>query len=164
MPLDYKHLFHPATHVNQNILWNRRTIAAMLLCVVVAVVFVSNTGIREIQRANDPINFVLVDPQPEPDDWPCWRGAGGMNAVPDSRLSLRWSVSENIAWQVSVPGRGHASPCIWGEKIFVTTADDHRQTISLICIEQNTGRSLWRSELHRVEEVLDARLKHLEER
>ena len=28
----------------------------------------------------------------------------------------------------------------------------------------NDMRDLWRSELHRVEEILDARLKHLEER
>ena len=135
--------------MNTNKLWNGRNIAALLLCAVVAILFMSNTGVREIRRAHDPINFVLVDPQPGPDDWPCWRGIGGANTAPDSNPPLRWSVSENMAWQVPVPGRGHASPCVWGERIFVTTADDPRQTISLVCIDRDTGRSLWQSELHR---------------
>ncbi len=135
--------------MNPNKLWNGRNIAVLLLGAVVTILFASNTGVREIRRANDPINFVLVDPQPGPEDWPCWRGADGTNTAPDSSPPLRWSVSENIAWQVPIPGRGHASPCVWGERIFVATADDARQTISLLCIDRDTGRTHWQSELHR---------------
>ena len=143
-------------HVTANTFWNGRNITALLLCAVVAILFVSNTGVREIRRANDPINFVLVDPQPGPEDWPGWRGTGGTNTALGSSPPLRWSISENIAWQVPVPGRGHASPCIWGERIFVATADDQRQTISLLCIDRDTGRSHWQSELHRG----DLRVRH----
>jgi outer membrane protein assembly factor BamB len=53
--------------------------------------------------------------------WPYWRGpaADGM-AVGDA--PLHWSSTENVKWQVDIPGRGSSSPVIWGDRIFVTTA------------------------------------------
>lgn len=53
--------------------------------------------------------------------WPYWRGpaADGM-AVGDAPLN--WSDTQNVKWQVDIPGRGSSSPVIWGDRIFVTTA------------------------------------------
>jgi outer membrane protein assembly factor BamB len=35
---------------------------------------------------------------------------------------VRWSDTSNVAWKVEIAGRGHSSPVIWGDRIFVTTA------------------------------------------
>ena len=35
---------------------------------------------------------------------------------------LHWSDTEHIKWKAEIPGRGHSSPVIWGDKVFVTTA------------------------------------------
>ena len=35
---------------------------------------------------------------------------------------VHWSDTQNIKWKAEIPGRGHSSPVIWGDKIFVTTA------------------------------------------
>ena len=35
---------------------------------------------------------------------------------------LKWSDTENVKWKVEIPGRGHSSPVLWGDKIFLTTA------------------------------------------
>ena len=129
-------------------LWNGRTAAAALLVGVVVCLFASNTGVQAIRRANEPTNFVLVDPQPGLDDWPGWRGTGGTNAFPGSRPPIQWSIDDNTAWQVPLPGRGHASPSLWGEQIFITTSEERRQTISLLNFDRLTGRSLWQSDLH----------------
>jgi outer membrane protein assembly factor BamB len=53
--------------------------------------------------------------------WPYWRGpaADGM-AVGDA--PLHWSDTQNVRWKTDIPGRGHSSPVIWGDQIFVTTA------------------------------------------
>jgi len=55
------------------------------------------------------------------DDWPQWRGpqgAGiGAGTYPD-----RWSPTEHIAWKTEIPGKGHSSPSVWGDRIFITTA------------------------------------------
>jgi len=39
-----------------------------------------------------------------------------------SDAPLHWSDTENIKWKAAIPGRGHSSPVLWGDKIFVTTA------------------------------------------
>lgn len=55
------------------------------------------------------------------DDWFRWRGPNN-DGMARGEAPLRWSDSENIAWRVPIPGRGHSSPVIWGDKIFLTTA------------------------------------------
>ena len=53
--------------------------------------------------------------------WPYWRGpaADGM-AVGDA--PVQWSDAKNIAWRTEIPGLGHSSPVVWGDRIFLTTA------------------------------------------
>jgi outer membrane protein assembly factor BamB len=35
---------------------------------------------------------------------------------------LRWSETEGVTWKAAIPGRGHSSPVVWGDRIFLTTA------------------------------------------
>jgi outer membrane protein assembly factor BamB len=64
---------------------------------------------------------VVLSAAPKSSYWSYWRGpaANGM-AVGDA--PVHWSDSQNIKWEADIPGRGHSSPVIWGDKIFVTTA------------------------------------------
>jgi outer membrane protein assembly factor BamB len=55
------------------------------------------------------------------DDWPRWRGPMD-TGMARGDAPMEWSATKNIAWRVAIPGRGHSSPVIWGEKIFLTTA------------------------------------------
>ena len=55
-------------------------------------------------------------------DWPQWRGPQGTGAAPDAKPPLEWTETKNIRWKVELPGRGHATPIIWGELIYVQTA------------------------------------------
>ncbi len=55
-----------------------------------------------------------------PDVWPNWRGPA--NGVSDLRtLPSSWTAERNVAWKAGVPGRGHSSPVVWGNSIFLTT-------------------------------------------
>lgn len=56
-----------------------------------------------------------------PDAWPRWRGPE-FNGVARGDAPLTWSDKDHIAWKVQVPGKGHSSPVIWGDRIFLTTA------------------------------------------
>jgi outer membrane protein assembly factor BamB len=42
-----------------------------------------------------------------------------------------------------VPGRGHSSPVVWGDRVFLTTADEQAQTQSVLAFDRNTGKLLW---------------------
>ena len=55
-------------------------------------------------------------------NWPALGGADGMSISPESGLPIRWSATDNVAWKTPIPGRGHSSPIVWGDRIFLTTA------------------------------------------
>ena len=81
-------------------------------------------------------------------DWPWWRGPGKNNiAAPKQNPPLRWSKTENVLWRTALPGRGHATPCIRGKRIFLPTADRGKQTIWMLCFDRDTGRRLWKTQV-----------------
>jgi outer membrane protein assembly factor BamB len=101
---------------------------------------VGEIGVQE-RAANDPPP--LPAPTPAETDWPWWRGIAANNVAGPGSPPTTWSVSENVIWHVDVPGRGHASPTVWGNHIFVATADDAQQTQSLLCFDRETGQKKW---------------------
>jgi len=83
-----------------------------------------------------------------PDDWPWWRGPNRNGHARGAMPPLDWSEQEKVLWSVDVPGRGHASPILWGERVFVATADRAAQTQSLVAYERATGDQLWNTVVH----------------
>ena len=81
------------------------------------------------------------------DDWPWWRGPTGNNHSVVARPPLEWSDTKGVVWKVAVPGRGHASPCIWGQRIFISSADEEAKIQFLICYDRESGKRLWRTDL-----------------
>src|SRR5262245_50114606 len=54
-------------------------------------------------------------------DWPRWRGPFE-TGMARGDAPTTWSDSRNIKWKVPIPARGHSSPVLWGDQIFITTA------------------------------------------
>ena len=54
--------------------------------------------------------------------WPQWRGPSGQGVSEETKLPSEWNATKNIKWKTAIPGRGHSSPIVWGNRIFVTTA------------------------------------------
>ena len=85
-----------------------------------------------------------------PTDWPGWRGLhGDGHAAAVAGLPLKWSSSENVVWKTPIPGRGHGTPTIVGNRIYLATADEKRQVQSVLCLDKKTGRVLWETPVHR---------------
>ena len=53
--------------------------------------------------------------------WPQWRGPF-FNGMARGDAPAVWSDTTNIKWKTEIPGRGHSTPAIWGDRIFLTTA------------------------------------------
>ena len=80
-----------------------------------------------------PVSLLLVQlltasaafatPADSQDDhyWPSWRGPNHDGVAPHSDPPLTWSEEENIRLKVPIPGRGLASPIVWGDKVFILT-------------------------------------------
>jgi outer membrane protein assembly factor BamB len=54
--------------------------------------------------------------------WPQWRGpyATGVSRTADP--PVEWSETKNIRWKREIPGRGSASPVVWGDRLFLLSA------------------------------------------
>lgn len=55
-------------------------------------------------------------------NWHQWRGPQANGVAPKGNPPTEWSTTKNIKWKVAVPGRGSASPIVWGDRIFILTA------------------------------------------
>ncbi|TDI35733.1 MAG: hypothetical protein E2P03_00070, partial [Acidobacteria bacterium] len=99
-------------------------------------------------------------------NWPQWRGPLGTGVAPRARPPVQWSESKNIRWKIMLPGKGHSTPIIWGDRVFITTAVPHgevlksrysgvpgahdevpitqRQKFMVIAVNRRDGKILWK--------------------
>jgi outer membrane protein assembly factor BamB len=87
--------------------------------------------------------------QPAAEDWPWWRGPSGNGiANPNQDPPLTWSETENILWKTPIPGRGHSSATVVGSRVFITTAEEDKELLAVICLDRKTGAVRWRTDVH----------------
>ncbi|MCA9138971.1 MAG: PQQ-like beta-propeller repeat protein, partial [Planctomycetales bacterium] len=80
-------------------------------------------------------------------DWWGWRGPTFNNhAAADAKLPSSIT-PQAVAWEVSIPGRGHSTPVVVGDSIFLTTADKAAGTQSVLAIGRE-GKGLWGKVIH----------------
>ncbi len=85
-------------------------------------------------------------------DWPGWRGPtadGHAPAAAASALPVRWSETENVLWRAPVRGRGHSSPTVVGDRLYVATADPATNESLVLAFDRATGRPVWETVVHR---------------
>lgn len=54
--------------------------------------------------------------------WPQWRGPTATGVAPHGKPPTQWSETNNVRWKVEIPGRGNATPIVWGDRVYVQTA------------------------------------------
>ncbi|MGI9455413.1 MAG: PQQ-binding-like beta-propeller repeat protein [Aeoliella sp.] len=82
-------------------------------------------------------------------DWPQWRGPTGDNhAAAGATAPTEWSDESGLAWKTPVPGRGHSSPTVWGDRIYVTTCEKENETQSLLVLDRTTGELVKQTVAH----------------
>ena len=109
---------------------------------------------------------VLASPAGAQTNWPSFRGANAAGVAKGAPAPTVWNVekSENILWKKALPGLGHSSPIIWGNRVFVTTAlsgdpdpkvrtgnygavdsvnDTSKHAWQVLCLGRATGKVLW---------------------
>jgi outer membrane protein assembly factor BamB len=60
--------------------------------------------------------------QAQDSNWPQWRGPLMTGVSPTADPPITWSETTNIKWKTKIPGRGLATPLVWGDRIFIQTA------------------------------------------
>lgn len=131
--------------------------AAVLALLIIGAV----ADVRSDDRADSPVA-----------NWPQWRGPIGTGVAPQADPPLEWSERDgkNIRWKTELPGRGHSTPIVWGDHIFVTAAvpigpalkprmsqapgahdnlpATHRHKFLVIAIDRADGKIRWQRSVH----------------
>lgn len=104
-------------------------------------------------------------------NWAQWRGPGSQGVSKEKGLPVQWSNTANVKWKTAIAGRGHSSPVIWGDRIFLTTslegdvipgakppkhileggeyvhpdsvAGNRHHSLKVLCLDRKTGKVLW---------------------
>jgi len=79
--------------------------------------------------------------QARSESWPQFLGPGGRPARDAAPRSLTFDREKDVAWHVALP-RGASSPCIDGERIFVTASEG--EELSMLALDRKSGKELWR--------------------
>ncbi|QDU80958.1 outer membrane biogenesis protein BamB [Polystyrenella longa] len=78
------------------------------------------------------------------ENWPRWRGPERNGISSESSLPTKWTKEENVAWRIPLPGHGGATPIVWDDRIFVTSAEN--EDLVLLCISTD-GEERWKKKL-----------------
>jgi outer membrane protein assembly factor BamB len=102
--------------------------------------------------------------------WPQWRGPLGTGVAPHAQPPLEWSETKHIRWKMALPGKGHSTPIVWGERIFLTTAIPYGESVkprfvrpgahdnliltqnhefAVLAVSRKTGKILWQQTVHK---------------
>jgi outer membrane protein assembly factor BamB len=83
-------------------------------------------------------------------DWPAWRGPTRDGHAPAGQAApVKWSETENVVWRAAIRGRGHSSPTVVGNRIYLTTADAAAEEQLVLCFDRATGKQVWETVVHR---------------
>lgn len=76
------------------------------------------------------------------DNWPQWRGSRSDGISAEQGLPATWSKTKNVAWRTPLPGRAGATPCIWGDRIYLTSNEG--DDLVLLCVNKADGSIRWK--------------------
>ena len=119
-------------------------------------------GANEAARAQD-------FEKDRPNNWHHWRGPDANGAAPKADPPVSWDAATNIKWKAKLPGRGSATPIVWGNNVFLvaaiktdrvatgdelprfesnlerrTKASTHFHRFEVLCFDRTTGDLRWR--------------------
>jgi outer membrane protein assembly factor BamB len=77
-------------------------------------------------------SWIVAEATDDPaSNWPNWRGPQFSGVAPYSNPPTEWAETKNIRWKVSLPGPGHASPVVWGKRVYVLSSVKTDQIVEL---------------------------------
>ncbi len=103
----------------------------------------------------------------ESNNWPEWRGKYNSGAVVGGNTPHEFSETKNLNWKIEIPGKGHATPIVWGNQVIIQTAvatdKKPEKTVEsaaspmaasstefihqfiVISVDKNTGKIIWKT-------------------
>ncbi len=77
------------------------------------------------------------------ENWPGFRGPTRQGVSSETNLPLQWSQGSNVLWKTPTTGSAWSSPIVWGDRIFLTTAEDGGSSCHVLSLDARTGKVVW---------------------
>ena len=113
----------------------------------------AEAALNRILAGGTFVFLLLSVPLPAADGdrfWPQWRGPLLTGAALHGEPPVEWSETKHVRWKVEIPGKGSATPVVWGDTIFVLTsvpadaaAAQAKQRFTVLAIGRKDGKVLW---------------------
>ena len=97
------------------------------------------------------LTIIMSTALPASANWPEFRGPSSNGHSEATNLPVKWSPSENITWKTPIHGKGWSSPVIWGDQIWITTAENKGKDLYAVCLSRKSGKILHDIKLFEVE-------------
>lgn len=88
------------------------------------------------------LTFAIVLSAARAENWPQWRGPRLDGTSLDHGFPTAFE-ARDLSWKVELPGEGHASPIVWGERVFVVASVPQTEERLLICLHRGSGQPHW---------------------
>jgi outer membrane protein assembly factor BamB len=81
----------------------------------------------------------------EAENWPQWRGPHADGVSSEKNIATRWNKEQSIRWRSPLPGQGGATPIVWDDKVFLTSAEG--DDLVAMCFATETGKPIWKKKV-----------------
>ena len=79
-------------------------------------------------------------------EWTRFRGPNGSGISDAATIPTQWT-AKDYRWNVTLPGMGHSSPVVRGDRVFITSAIEKDATQIVLCLRTSDGGQVWRRDL-----------------
>ena len=99
-------------------------------------------------------------------NWPQFRGANASGVAEGKPAPVKWDATKSVGvvWKTPIPGLSHASPVVWGDRVYVVTAvssdpkpesrfglygdvdpvkNDPKHAWKVYALDKKTGKVVW---------------------
>ena len=89
--------------------------------------------------------IILLASVSQGQEWTRYRGPNGQGISQAKTIPVKWT-EKDYNWKVSLPGGGHSSPVLWGDKVFITSGDQKTDHGFLLALRVSDGKILWQKQ------------------
>lgn len=96
------------------------------------------------------LNAAELYPGIKESDWPWWRGPNLNGHAPASaKPPIKWSNDSKIKWRTAIPGRGHSTPTVVGDRVYLTSTVEDSGSRYVMAYDRSSGKQLWSTEVYK---------------
>jgi outer membrane protein assembly factor BamB len=77
------------------------------------------------------------------ENWPQWRGPRLDGTSKEKKVPIHWNAKSNVLWKTELPGLGHASPIVFGDRVFTVSAVPQTEERLLLALNRANGKIVW---------------------